>query len=253
MEAKPEVNKSQQQSYIGNTLSILSKAKVRYIGTLIVVDPMKKTITLSKVRCLGTEGRLNGINEVQKSDEVHEQITFNANELDDFYVVKSTETFQDPAIVSSVSAKPNKEQTKDITYIPSNVTNIHNQLEHNKATDNIEDTKIQNPKKEFYDIEKMNSKFEALLKFEVNTISAKPQYDKSMSFFDNLNNESMKDQRVDMNKLKEQRKIDNETFGISGRGQSRYGRNRRAANYRSNRGDHNTRGKKSNIVYVKKE
>ena len=54
----PMTHKTQQPPFLGCLLSVLSQSNLRYEGTLYVLDPSQETISLEKVRCLGSEGRL---------------------------------------------------------------------------------------------------------------------------------------------------------------------------------------------------
>lgn len=58
------------QDIIGKTLSLITKADVRYQGKLVEVDTVKKNITLKNVQDYGTEGRRNGENEVPKRENL---------------------------------------------------------------------------------------------------------------------------------------------------------------------------------------
>jgi len=46
----------------------VTNALVRYEGILSEVDPIKKSMTLINVRSFGTEGRRNGVNEINMID-----------------------------------------------------------------------------------------------------------------------------------------------------------------------------------------
>ena len=56
------------EEVIGKTLSLITKAEVRYQGTLLEVDKEKKTMTFKNVKNFGSEGRRDGVNEVPGSD-----------------------------------------------------------------------------------------------------------------------------------------------------------------------------------------
>lgn len=88
---------------------------------------------LKDVRSYGTEGRRNGVNEVDPSDQEHPVVIFKVDHIKDFKIIKkrdepAKQTFQeqDPAIISAqVSNKVEKKET------PKEETNKE-QKEHHK-------------------------------------------------------------------------------------------------------------------------
>lgn len=40
------------EPYIGSTISLISKAEIRYEGTLYGIDPTESTVTLSRGECV---------------------------------------------------------------------------------------------------------------------------------------------------------------------------------------------------------
>jgi len=85
------------QSYLNSNVSLISKASIRYEGTLFSIDPHESTITLSNVKSFGTEDR-----QVDKflapKDTLFEYIIFKANDIKELIV---DEPLNDPAIVQA--------------------------------------------------------------------------------------------------------------------------------------------------------
>ena len=51
------------EPYIGSTISLISKAEIRYEGTLYGIDPTESTVTLSKGECCAWEWKaIHGLN-----------------------------------------------------------------------------------------------------------------------------------------------------------------------------------------------
>lgn len=105
----------EKKNYIGSVLSLISKQEIRYVGTLIMVNPQDQTLVLQNVRSYGSEGRRGGgSEEVPGSTKLYQSIIFRASELKDFVVTKeSSSEFKDPAILSAESrAAAGKEAEK---------------------------------------------------------------------------------------------------------------------------------------------
>ena len=64
----PNNGSLQSGSILGSKISLITNALVRYEGILSEVDPIKKSMTLISVRSFGTEGRRNGVNEINMID-----------------------------------------------------------------------------------------------------------------------------------------------------------------------------------------
>lgn len=88
--------------YIGSKISLISKAKIRYEGFLYTIDQNESTVTLAKVKSLGTEDRCPN-DPVPKRDEIFEYIVFRGHDIDDLHVSEAPKQQQisDPAIAHS--------------------------------------------------------------------------------------------------------------------------------------------------------
>jgi len=88
--------------YIGSKISLISKAKIRYEGFLYTIDQNESTVTLAKVKSLGTEDRCPN-DPVPKREEIFEYIVFRGHDIDDLHVSEAPKQQQisDPAIAHS--------------------------------------------------------------------------------------------------------------------------------------------------------
>lgn len=101
--------------YIGSKISLISKAEIRYEGTLYKIDTDESTVTLSRVRSYGTEDR-DAAKSVPPRDDVFEYIVFKGSDIKDLTVhpeedsstaqTSVPEEQQDPAILSSAPLAP---------------------------------------------------------------------------------------------------------------------------------------------------
>ncbi|GAA5872398.1 hypothetical protein JCM16303_004506 [Sporobolomyces ruberrimus] len=97
--------------FIGSVISLISKSDIRYQGVLHSIDPQAATVSLEKVRSLGTEGRkANPAEEVGPSDNVYDFIVFRASDVKDLQIeapaaaTPSNEpAMSDPAIVGTTA------------------------------------------------------------------------------------------------------------------------------------------------------
>ncbi|XP_001641380.2 protein LSM14 homolog B [Nematostella vectensis] len=97
--------------YIGSIINLVSKAEIRYVGTLYAIDTKESTVTLANVRSFGTEGRKVDV-EIPPRNEIYEYIVFRGQDIKDLNVkLESNETSktvpqppQDPAILQSSTA-----------------------------------------------------------------------------------------------------------------------------------------------------
>lgn len=88
--------------YIGSKISLISKAEIRYEGTLYAVDTNESTVTLQKVKSFGTENR-PAAKHVPPRSEIYEYIIFRGSDIKDLHVSevnKQEEQPSDPAILS---------------------------------------------------------------------------------------------------------------------------------------------------------
>ncbi|GAA6005891.1 hypothetical protein JCM11491_004051 [Sporobolomyces phaffii] len=100
--------------FIGSVISLISKSDIRYQGVLHSIDPQAATVSLEKVRSLGTEGRKsNPAEEVGPSDNVYDFIVFRASDVKDLQIEApaastpaSEPAMSDPAIVGTAAPAP---------------------------------------------------------------------------------------------------------------------------------------------------
>lgn len=101
--------------YIGCRLSLMSKAKLRYEGTLAGIDTEKCTVELHNVQSFGTEDRVPE-KPVARTPGTYDLIIFNGHDLEDLQVIPQKEEGieqQDPAIINAPkkTAKSDKPAT----------------------------------------------------------------------------------------------------------------------------------------------
>merc|ERR1712038_2215890 len=86
-----------KQPHIGCTLSLTSKANIRYEGVLKGIDTEKCTLTLNNVQSFGTEDRSSKV--IPPSQDIYDLIIFNGHDIQDVQVVeKKEEQDEQPAI-----------------------------------------------------------------------------------------------------------------------------------------------------------
>ncbi|RUS91835.1 hypothetical protein EGW08_000406, partial [Elysia chlorotica] len=71
--------------YLGSKISLISKAEIRYEGTLYTIDPNEATVALAKVRSFGTEDRPTD-RPLPARSEVFEFIIFRGHDIKDLHV-----------------------------------------------------------------------------------------------------------------------------------------------------------------------
>eukprot|EP00474_Spongospora_subterranea_P009988 CRZ10446.1 hypothetical protein [Spongospora subterranea] len=91
--------------FLGARISLVSKSDMRYEGTLFTIDPIKSTVALSNVKCLGTEDRRSVV--VPPHDTLYQFIIFNGPDIKNLIVCEQQDDNEqamvpnDPAIVST--------------------------------------------------------------------------------------------------------------------------------------------------------
>lgn len=93
-------------SYLNSNVSLISKALIRYEGTLFSINPQEATITLSNVKSYGTEDRRVD-KFLEPKDTLFEYIIFKANDIKELIVDEPVSDHDpDPAILSARLEKP---------------------------------------------------------------------------------------------------------------------------------------------------
>lgn len=77
----------QTNNILGEKISLITNAKVRYEGILVEVDPVDKAMTLKNVKGYGTEGRRDGENEIPAFDKELANVKFKVDLIIDFKIV----------------------------------------------------------------------------------------------------------------------------------------------------------------------
>merc|ERR1712154_155067 len=85
-----------RQPHIGCTLSLTSKANIRYEGVLKGIDTEKCTLTLNNVQSFGTEDRSSKV--IPPSQDIYDLIIFNGHDIQDVQVVDDKVVNDEPAI-----------------------------------------------------------------------------------------------------------------------------------------------------------
>lgn len=66
---------------------LVTKAQVRYEGTVVKLDKVERAMHLSNVRSYGTEGRKQGQGEIPPRDDIIEMVVFKIELVQNFEVV----------------------------------------------------------------------------------------------------------------------------------------------------------------------
>jgi len=91
------MSRTARQPHLGCTLSLISKANIRYEGILKGIDTDKCTLTLNNVQSYGTENRATKV--IPPTAGTYELIIFNGHDIQDVQVVEKEEAVVDPAIL----------------------------------------------------------------------------------------------------------------------------------------------------------
>ena len=67
---------------------LITKADVRYEGVLFEVDKVNKTMSLKQVKNMGTEGRRNGVNELQPDGKILGNVKFRVDLIKNFKIIE---------------------------------------------------------------------------------------------------------------------------------------------------------------------
>ena len=88
MSEAQENKTGQKNQIIGKAMWLITKADVRYEGVLFEVDKVNKTMSLKQVKNMGTEGRRNGVNELQPDGKVLGTVKFRVDLIKNFKIIE---------------------------------------------------------------------------------------------------------------------------------------------------------------------
>lgn len=88
-----------KQPHLGCTLSLISKANIRYEGILKGIDTDACTLTLNNVQSFGTEDRTEKV--IPPTPGTYDLIIFNGHDIQDVQVVEKADEHHDPAILNA--------------------------------------------------------------------------------------------------------------------------------------------------------
>ena len=134
------------QLALGSKLTIISKAGIRYEGTLYLIDTVKESIALQNVKFYGTEDRRVAKHFAPKS-EIFECIVFKAADLQDLTLVAEEQdrpadslSFHDPAVISSKPAAPSFEnetmKQESLTFVNRQLSSSEDSMRKSSASNN---------------------------------------------------------------------------------------------------------------------
>merc|ERR1712110_1304561 len=106
---KIKKNMSSNPPYLGCTLSVISKAQIRYKGILTAINQEGCTLTLNNVKSFGSEDRLKP-QVIPETPGLYETIVFNGHDIHEVKVTSTVNEVQDPAIIQS--KKPSKDDDR---------------------------------------------------------------------------------------------------------------------------------------------
>ncbi|ODV97611.1 hypothetical protein PACTADRAFT_78077, partial [Pachysolen tannophilus NRRL Y-2460] len=74
--------------YIGKTISLISNKGIRYVGILDNINGDEGTVSLTKVRSLGTEGRIGDYSkEIHPRPDIYEFVLFKGSDVKDLNIL----------------------------------------------------------------------------------------------------------------------------------------------------------------------
>merc|ERR1712004_4275 len=100
-------NMSNNPPYLGCTLSVISKAQIRYKGILTAINQEGCTLTLTNVKSYGSEDRLKP-QVIPETAGIYETIVFNGHDIHEVKVTSSVDEVQDPAIIQAKKTNDEK-------------------------------------------------------------------------------------------------------------------------------------------------
>jgi hypothetical protein len=108
------------EKLVGSHISLITNAKIRYEGTLMMVDKTERAMHLSDVQSFGTEGRqAEGQPNVPPREGKIKSVIFKIDMIQDFQIVKraeaepTKEAEEDPAILAQESKQPKVEKPRE--------------------------------------------------------------------------------------------------------------------------------------------
>lgn len=79
---------SQTDAYIGKKVWLITKAQVRYEGTVIKLDKVERAMHLAQVKSYGSEGRKNGQGEIAAREDTIDTVVFKIELVQNFEVIQ---------------------------------------------------------------------------------------------------------------------------------------------------------------------
>ncbi|CBJ49106.1 Novel Sm-like protein with long N-and C-terminal domains [Ectocarpus siliculosus] len=76
---------------VGSRISLISRKDIRWEGILVQVDRENASVTLQNVKSWGTEGRLEGDQQIPPSDHLHACVNFRGEDIKDLHVHETAE------------------------------------------------------------------------------------------------------------------------------------------------------------------
>ena len=94
-------------------MSVLTKKKLRYEGTLVNLDKAKKELHLEQISQFGTEGRIGGAGEILARTDKIEYAVFSIDLIENFDVLQRPQK-EDPAIITTKPVQKPVEPIKEV-------------------------------------------------------------------------------------------------------------------------------------------